>query len=118
MKGKPLFVIIATITVAWALWSGVLGVYFEKIGGAEGSSVLNIDKNSGWAASVDHSARRISSAISKLSGVVFSKIGGPVLIQQCREQPVLCGALFIFFGVSACGIAFIVHLIRTDSRLS
>lgn len=118
MKEKSLFAIIATIVLAWALWSGALASCFEKIRWSGGSIVLKIDKGSPAEASVERFFRNTSVAIQKLSDRVFSAVGGSALIQQCKDQPVLFGALFIFFGVSVCCVLFIIHMIRIDSRFS
>ena len=59
-----------------------------------------------------------SAELSRLFNAIFSDLGGPELVRRCEDQPVLFGALFIFVGVSICGIFFIVHMIRTDSRFS
>ena len=118
MKGKSLFAIIVTIVFALALWSGALGVCFEKTGCSSNSIILKIDKNSKGAVAIQRSFHNISVTIKKLSDTVFSMTGGSSLVQQCKDQPVLFGGLFIFFGVSACGVFFIVHMIRTDSRFN
>lgn len=116
MKVTPFFIIIATFVLTWALWSGVFGVYFDN-GGESGSRlILKIDIKSEEAVAVQRVFRNTSATVGKLSNTVFSLAGGPNLVRKCKEQPVLFGGLFIFFGVSACGIGFIAYLIRTDAR--
>jgi hypothetical protein len=118
MKGKSLFVIIATIVFAWALWSGAMGACFEKMGSPNGPVILKIKKISEDTVTIRQSFHNTSVAFDKLFSAIFSDLGGPELVQRCEDQPVLFGALFIFVGVSICGIFFIVHMIRTDSRFS
>ncbi len=116
MKTKSLFTILAILISILAIWSGVLAVCFEKNRGGESCLILKIDKKAKGSVVAQHTFASISAVISDLSGSAFAAAGGVKLVEKCREQPVLCGGLFIFFGVSACAIGFIVHLIRTDSR--
>lgn len=118
MNAKSTFIIIATVFSAWAFWSGALATGFEKNASGKSHIVLTIDKNSGDVAKIQKAFRNISNAIGELGSAVFSAAGGPVLIQKCKENPVLFGGLFIFIGVSLCGITFVIYMIRTDSRFS
>lgn len=113
MKLKILFVVLATVFAAWAVWAGVLDVQFEKNRASKGRVVVKIDKNSKAALTVT----RFFHNIEKVAESLLADSGGVVLVDRCREEPVLFGGLFIFFGVSLCGIGFIIHMIRTDSRL-
>lgn len=116
MKTKSLFIIFATIFSVWSLWSGVFGACFEKNRQGESCLVLKIDKKSKESIAAQHSFQIVSETVGRVFKLAFSATGGVELVEKCREQPVLCGGLFIFFGVSACAIGFVVHLIRTDSR--
>ncbi|MFA7257566.1 MAG: hypothetical protein WC047_08340 [Kiritimatiellales bacterium] len=116
MKGKALVIILATVISAWALWSGALGACFEKNGASGYQIILKTGNCPKGSATINKYLCVTFAKIAQISDTAFSSIGGPELVQKCREQPVLFGTLFIFFGVSACGIAFIVHLIRTDAR--
>lgn len=118
MKAKSTFIIIATILSIWAFWSGALGADFEKNGGGKSRIVLTIDKNAVEMAQIQQAFHNFSKAVGDLFSAVFSTVDGPELVKTCKEQPVLFGGLFIFFGVSLCGIGFVVHMIRTDSRFS
>lgn len=118
MNRKTVFVILATVFSVWAFWSGALAAGFEKNVGGKSRIVLTIDKNSGDVAKIQKAFRNISNAVGELSGAVFSAAGGPVLVQNCRENPVLFGGLFICIGVSLCGVGFVIHMIRTDSWFS
>ncbi|MGE4488504.1 MAG: hypothetical protein AB7E95_03045 [Kiritimatiellales bacterium] len=116
MGTKPIFIIIATITAVWALWSGALATGFEKIGHSEVSRILKIDKADGR---IGAKSSVFQKKVEKISGhllELFNDLGGGWLTKLFREQPVVSGMLFIFIGVSACGVAFIVHLIRSDAR--
>lgn len=118
MKIKTLITVFAAIVFAWSIWSGVFRVYFEKVGNSQSRVVLSFDKNSKGAAAVGRSFHAVSSGTGKITGPLFVNTGGQTLMQRCQEEPVLFGGLFIFLGVSICGIAFIVHMVRTDSRFS
>lgn len=117
MKIKTLFIIFATIAFAWSVWSGIFKVYFEKIGDSQRRIVLNFDKKSKGAVTIEHSLHAVSSRTGKVTNPLFVNFGGQTLIERCREEPVLFGGLFIFLGVSICGVVYVVHMVRTDSRL-
>lgn len=116
MKRKPIFIILATLACVWALWSGALATYFEKKGDGTSLVVLKIDKNAKGLSAVQHFLQQASVAAGNGIRAAFSAAGGSALVQKCKEDPIVSGGLFIFFGVSLCGIGFIVHMIRTDSR--
>lgn len=118
MNKKTLFIIIATVFSVWAFWSGALAAGFEKNAGGKSRIILTIDKSSGDVVKIQKAFRNISNAIGEIGSAVFSVAGGPALVQTCRENPVLFGGLFICIGVSLCGIGFVIHMIRTDSRFS
>lgn len=115
MKRKLLIVSFATVALAWAFLSGDFGVSFEK---NEGSTlkILSFEKNSEGIVAVQQSFRKVSHAMGRVSSDIFDCIGGQEMVRSYRDQPVLFGALFIFFGVSTCSIAFVVNLIRSDGR--
>jgi hypothetical protein len=116
MKKESLFIIIAVIISIWTLNSGALGASFEKNTVGKSRLILKINKRSKGAIAVQRSYRTISTAVGSFSDTAFRAVGGPELAQKCRNEPVLFGSLFIFAGVSACGIFFVVHLIRSDAR--
>jgi hypothetical protein len=108
MRQKALLAVISTLILAWAVWSGILSVGFEKKGDSKSQAVLIFDNRSKGAVSVQKVLHR--------AGGLTAPLGGASFVHRCKENPVLFGGLFIFFGVSACGVAFVVHMIRTDAR--
>jgi hypothetical protein len=118
MKGRSLFTIIATIILAWAIWSGAIGDYFAKKMDPDSPVFLKIEKIVKPIAAVPQHFHNTSEAFDNLFRAIFSDIGGPVLVQQCKDKPVFFGTLSIVFGVSACGVFFVIHMIRTDSRFN
>jgi len=118
MKKKSLFIIFAMVICGWASWSGALGVVIEKAEGLEYQEVLKIEKFSeGVEATCGYLRNKSAPAIKWLDGL-FADLGGPVWVQKCKDEPVVFGLMFIFCGVSACSIFFIVHLLRSDLRFS
>jgi hypothetical protein len=113
MRLKALFIILATVFVVWTAWIGLLDVRYEKNRASKGRVIVKIDKNSKAALTVT----RFFRDIEKTAQPLLVESGGVALVSRCKEEPVLFGGLFIFFGVSFCGIGFIIHMIRTDSRL-
>lgn len=116
MFTKPLFVIIATLIFVWSLWTGVLGACFEKNSASQTLIIIKIDKNSKGAEGVFRFFSGTLAMAGKLSAAVFSSVGGPELVRKCKEQPVLFGSLFVFFGAFICIIFVIVHHLRTAAR--
>jgi hypothetical protein len=118
MKPKTIFIIIATAACGLALWSGALSVYLQRNERSGDALILKIEKNSKGGVAVQGYYERASEVIRKVSHGSFEIIGGPVIVERYREEPVLYGVLFIFFGAATCIAGFVVHLIRTDPRFN
>jgi hypothetical protein len=116
MIKKLLIAVIAMLSCVWAFWFGVFGLCFEKNGADQTLVIIKIDKNLIMGESIRRFSSNTFTSVGKLSGTVFSSVGGPELIRKCKEQPVLFGGLFIFFGVSACAIFVVVHQLRNATR--
>jgi methyl-accepting chemotaxis protein len=118
MFKKAISAIFSAIALVLIFFSVAVGVGFEKIKGGERYSFVKFDKNADEVQVVQKSFHEFSTAIRRTVNNVTENIGELSTVQSCREQPVLFGALFIFFGSATVSIAFVVHLIRTDLRLS
>lgn len=118
MKPKTFFIMSATAVCGLALWSGALNVYFQRNERSGDALVLKIEKNSKGGMVVQEYLGGASEAIRRVSHVSFEKVGGPVIVEWYREEPVLYGVLFIFLGAATCIAGFVVHLIRTDPRFN
>ncbi len=118
MSGKSWIVIIATVALACALYSGALSVCFEKIGWSSASEILKFDKKSKTLVTIERSFHNATDGMGKMLDAAFSDMGGRTFVHRCKKEPVFFGSMLIFFGVSACGVILIVHMIRTDSRFS
>jgi hypothetical protein len=109
MKRKLVFITLLIITLVVVLCSGFLEFCPANPGISGSHIVLRIDKFQDGFATVQQYFHDASAAI-------FTDLGGAALVQKFTDQPVLFGGLVIFFGVVACCITFIVHLIRADVR--
>jgi hypothetical protein len=117
MNAKSILILSATLLLIGAFRLGVLRAGFEKKGDGTSRAVLTIDKNARAAMKVRQDFHEISQAAGAFSCVIFCSAGGPELVKKCKDDPVLFGGLFVFFGVCLCGISWVIHMIRSDSRL-
>ena len=97
MSPKTFFIILATAACGLALWSGALNVYLQRNERSGDALVLKIEKNSKGGMAVQEYFVGASEVIRRVSHVSFEKVGGPVIVERYREEPVLYGVLFIFF---------------------
>jgi hypothetical protein len=113
MKIKLLVISIATIFSLGVGVSFFSAPFFDKKGNGDSRIIIKSDKNSGSTVAFQHFFRSPFAPRGK-PAAVFSSVSEPILIQECREQPVLAVCLLMFSAVSICGIGFVVYLIQTD----
>lgn len=101
MKGKTVITILATGAFLFVLWLSAVGFSYGKAG-SFGSQKIIINEKAGIASAVD----------SPLLSPNHSELAG-----EYRNQPMLVGMLMIFIAVSACGVGFVCHLLRSDDPL-
>lgn len=118
MNKKSILVIFASLFCAWVLFSGVVSISFEKMGENSPGEIISFDNNVINTVALQDFFSGFSKEVRRNVGDVFKYLGEMQTVQSCREQPVVFGALFIFFGMAIFSVAFVVHLIVSDTRLS
>jgi hypothetical protein len=101
VKGKTVITVLATGMFLFALWSSALGFSYGRDGFFYSKKTL-INEKAGVASAMD----------SPLLSPNHSELAG-----EYRNQPMLVGMMMIFIAVSACGVGFVCHLLRSDDPL-
>jgi len=112
MRRKSIFLVLMALGLAWAVWSGIFGVKYEKKGSAERQIVLKFDGKSQGAVSIQKSFHAISQGVGKIT----APLGVSTFVEQYRARPVVLGGFFIVIGIMACGVLFVIHMVRSDAR--
>ena len=112
MKKMVLLKVLLVPVFVWAVWAGVLSVHFEKKGDTKAMAILKFDGKAKGAEPVQKVFRVVSQAVDS----AVDRLGGPVLVRRCSQEPVLFGTLFVLLGISICTTAFLVRLVRDAVR--